>query len=49
MGLSVTRGCELLGISRQAYYQQHARDLRREQHAQALVDFVVRALKGDGG
>ena len=38
----MTRGCELLGISRQAYYQQHARNLRREQHAQTLVDFVVR-------
>jgi transposase InsO family protein len=38
----VTRGCELLGISRQAYYQQVERDLKREQHAQTLVDFVLR-------
>jgi len=37
----VTRGCELLGISRQAYYQQQARDLKREQHPQTLLDFVV--------
>lgn len=38
----MTRGCQLLGISRQAYYQQGERDLRREQQAQILIDFVVR-------
>ena len=32
----------MLGISRQAYYQQHARAIRREQHSQTVVDFVVR-------
>lgn len=40
MGLSVTRACQFLGISRQAYYQQQVRDLVREQQAQMLVEFV---------
>jgi transposase InsO family protein len=42
--LSVARGCQLLGISRQAWYQQFARQRQRqrEAHAQVLVDAVLR-------
>jgi putative transposase len=42
MGLSVVRGCQLLGITRQAWYQQCARERQREVHAQMLIDAVQR-------
>lgn len=40
--MSVVRGCQFLGISRQAWYQQCAREQQREVHAQLLVDTVRR-------
>lgn len=38
----MVRGCQLLGISRQAWYQQCAREQQREAHAQTLIDAVRR-------
>ncbi len=39
-GLSVTQACSYLHISRQAYYQQRVRQLRRDEHEAQVIDFV---------
>ncbi|MDM3872689.1 IS3 family transposase [Porticoccus sp. W117] len=39
-GLSVTKACQILGISRQAYYQQRQRSQQQETSHEAILAFV---------
>ncbi|WP_373432706.1 IS3 family transposase [Pseudoalteromonas sp. SW0106-04] len=39
-GVSVTKACRYLNISRQAYYQHGARLLKREEHEEIVINFV---------
>lgn len=39
-GLSVSKACGFLGISRQAYYQQYARQIARDGHEAKVLAFV---------
>lgn len=40
--MSIGRGCQLLGISRQAYYQQLERERTQKDRAQTIINAVLR-------
>lgn len=40
--MSITRGCQLLGISRQAYYQQLIREQEKDIRSHLVIDAVLR-------